>query len=190
MSISRKTFSNSAPKEIPASFLRTRKLAQMSMFTALAIVLHVLELSIPNPLPWLRLGLANIIILTILVLYGLWEGLTVNVFRIVLGGFITGTLFGPAFWLGISGGLVSTLAMWLAYVIAGRYMSPVGLSLVGSYTHTLTQLGVAYFLLIQHRGLFLLLPFFLTAALFSGFITGIAALVIIEHLRKLSLSYT
>jgi heptaprenyl diphosphate synthase len=168
------------------AYARIRKLVFLAMLTSVAVVLHLLELALPNPTPWLRLGLANIISLSVLAIYGLGEGLIVGGLRILLGSFISGNLFGPAFLLSLSGGLTSTLAMWLTLSVAGRYFSLIGVSLIGAYVHTLTQLGVAYGVLIQHLGIFLLLPIFLGMALITGFLNGLGALILTQHLSKLT----
>jgi heptaprenyl diphosphate synthase len=146
----------------------------------------MLELSLPNPTPWLRLGLANIIILSVLATYGLKEGLVVNILRIVLGSFISGNLLGPAFLLGISGGFSSILAMWLALSLAGRYFSLIGVSLIGAYMHTITQLGVAYLVLIKHSGIFSLLPIFLGVAFITGLLNGLGAIILTRQLAQLT----
>ncbi len=168
------------------AYARTRKLVFLAMLTSLAVVLHLVELSLPNPTPWLRLGLANIIVLSVLAIYGLKEGLAVGGLRIVLGSFISGNLFGPTFILSISGGLSSILAMWLALFFAGRYFSLIGISLIGAYVHTLTQLWVAYLVLIKHIGIFSLLPVFLGVALITGFLNGLGAQILTRHLSKLT----
>lgn len=181
---------NPAPVEgiYSPAYARTRKLVFLSMLTSLAVVLHLVERSIPNPTPWLRLGLANIIILSVLAIYGLKEGLVVGMLRIVLGSFISGNLFGPTFILSLSGGISSILAMWLTLIFFGRYFSLIGVSLIGAYVHTLTQLWVAYLVLIKHLGIFSLLPIFLVVALITGFLNGLGAQILTRHLSKLGVS--
>jgi heptaprenyl diphosphate synthase len=167
-------------------YARTRKLVFLAMLTSAAVVLHLVELGLPNPTPWLRLGLANIITLSVLASYGLGEGLMVGVLRIVLGSFIGGNLLAPTFLLSFCGGLSSILAMWFTITFAGRFFSLIGVSLIGAYTHTLTQLGVAYWVLIRHPGIFSLLPIFLGMALITGFLNGLGALILTRHLAKLT----
>ena len=164
---------------------RTRKLVFLSLLTTFAVVLHLLELSLPNPTPWLRLGLANIVVLCALALFGFKEGVAVNFLRIVLGGFLGGTLFGPGFILSFCGGMLSVLAMGLALGCWGRFLSLVGVSLIGAYVHVITQLLVAYYLLIQHRGLFYLLPLFLLVSLLTGVVNGLGAEILSRHLRQI-----
>ncbi len=175
----------SLTSDLPPSYTRTRKLVFLALLTTFAVAVHLLELSLPNPTPWLRLGLANIITLTVLVLFGFKEGVVVNFLRIMLGAFLSGSLFSPAFILSFCGGMLSVLAMGFALRLWGNYFSLIGISLIGAYSHILTQLGVAYYLLIQHRGLFYLLPLFLVVSLVTGFINGLGAEILKGHLEQL-----
>src|SRR4030065_1697776 len=87
----------------------------IALLAAYAIALHGIEALIPTPVPWLRLGFANIITLTTLFLYGLKAGMTVTLIRIFVTSFFTGTFLGPAFVLSLGGGVSSTLVMWVAH---------------------------------------------------------------------------
>jgi heptaprenyl diphosphate synthase len=80
---------------VSGTFERTRRLAFLALLTAFAVALHTVEAGLPNPTPWLRLGLANIITLLTLVIYGFRDGMTVCVLRIFIGSIITTGLFGP-----------------------------------------------------------------------------------------------
>ncbi|MEW6380341.1 MAG: Gx transporter family protein [bacterium] len=42
-------------------------------------------------MPWLRLGLANIIIMVVIVLYGVKDGLLVSFLRAIVGSILIGT---------------------------------------------------------------------------------------------------
>ena len=67
-----------------------------------------------------------------------------------------------------------------------RYFSSVfsliGVSILGAYTHSLTQMVFVFFLLIQHREIFYLLPIILFCALIAGFVNGLAATLLLQHL--------
>ena len=86
-----------------------RKLVFLSLMTALAMVLQILESILPNPAPWIRLGLANVVILVVLSMFGIKEGLMVTGLRVFLASTLLGTIFGPTFWLSLSGGIP---ALW------------------------------------------------------------------------------
>lgn len=161
-------------------------LVTLSLLSSLAIVLFVLESSLPNPFPWLRFGLANIIIMIGLALFGFKDGLFISLIRTTVGSIIIGSFLGPAFWLSLAGGLASVLIMGLAYKLFSSLFSLIGISILGAYTHSLTQLALVFLFLIQRREIFALLPFLLFCSLLTGFINGLAALYLLEYLKKMT----
>ena len=65
---------------------KTKKLAFMALLTAMALTIFVIEAQIPAPvpIPGVKLGLANIITLTAMVLIGRKEAGVVLFLRIVM----------------------------------------------------------------------------------------------------------
>ena len=66
---------------------KTKKLAFMALLTAMALTIFVLEAQIPAPvpIPGVKLGLANIITLTAMVLMGRKEAGIILAMRILMG---------------------------------------------------------------------------------------------------------
>ena len=62
---------------------------RIALLAAYAIGLHGLERMIPAPIPWLRFGLANIITLTALILYGFRVAMTITLIRVLIGSLFT-----------------------------------------------------------------------------------------------------
>lgn len=151
-----------------------RQLARLGLFTAAAIALFVFEQLIPRPLPWMKLGLANVAVLLALLTEGPAAALTVQLTKWLVGSLLTGSLGGPAFVIAGSAGLASWAAMALAWRYTGRLFSPLGLSLLGAAVHQTVQLGCAG-LYIHQLGLFALLPLSLLSALVSGAAIGLLA---------------
>jgi len=173
-----------------------KKIVYISFLIALASVLQIVESLFPHPLPWLRLGLANMITLTGLVIFGYAVAVQVAALRAILSSFLLGTFFTPGFFLSFSGALMSALVMGGIYSLGSmrkgnpspRYLSGfsiVGVSILGALTHNLTQLFVAYFFLVRHRGLFIILPFLILAAIVTGFITGHGANYLSREMVKI-----
>ena len=69
----------------------------LSLIVALGVVLHRLEILIPLPSPWIKLGLANVMTLVTLIFFGLRDAVTVTLLRIMLGSIIGGTFLSPIF---------------------------------------------------------------------------------------------
>jgi len=150
----------------------------------MALVLLLVEASLPRPLPWMRLGLSNAAVLAALLLFGAGPALGVSFAKLFMGGLLGGGLAGPAFVIGGTAGLASVTAMALLYRHVPRAFSPVGLSIAGALVHQLTQLAVAA-VFLGHSGLFVLLPMFLLSGVLSGLLTGLATYFALQRLAHL-----
>lgn len=153
----------------------TRKMVRLSLLVSLATVLSILEnqLPIPRPFPWLKLGLANVITLVALMMYGTRAAVTVACMRALLAG-----LFGAFFMLlfSLPAAAASSLSMGFLHRISGRRLSIIGLSVSGAVIHNLTQLLIAYFALnLSRSSIMALAPFLILAAVLAGVITGLLA---------------
>ncbi len=156
----------------------------MALFIALAVGLHTLEALLPNPLPWFRVGLANILALTALSIYGLKGMWVLSLSRIFIGSLLIGNLFGPGFLLSFCGGVGACLLMSAGALLLKRGIGLVGLSLLGATGHVCGQLLIASLVVVQHQSIWLLLPAFLFFALISGVINGLAADLLVDYLLK------
>ena len=151
-----------------------QKMVRLSLLVSLATVLSILENQFTIPLlPWLKLGLANIMTLIALTMYGAKAAITVACIRALLAG-IFGTL--PMLVFSFSAAISSSTAMGALYRISREKLSIVGLSVVGAIIHNITQLFVAYiFLRLSRYSLLALAPFMVLSAVGSGIITGFVA---------------
>lgn len=163
---------------------QARRQVFLALFVALAVSLHMMESLLPSPLPWLRLGLANIMTLTALYLYGGRAAWSVSLARVAIGALLLGRLFGPGFWLALAGAIVATSAMIAVYHLAGRWLSPIGVSAIGAAGHALGQILAARLLVIQHAAIWQLLPLFLFFTIFAGILTGWLAAGLLEQLKQ------
>ena len=150
-----------------------RKIAILSLIVGLGVVLHRLEILIPLPAPWIKLGLANVMTLVTLIFFGLREAVTVTLLRIMLGSVMSGTFLSPTFFLSLSGGVTSVFVMSWVYYQGKSPFSFVGVSVCAAYTHTLTTIVCVYFFWVQQEFILNLLPFFFTLTLIAGILTGI-----------------
>jgi len=140
--------------------------------------LFVLESLIPNPVPWFRLGLANIITLLAITWWGVREALIILVLRVVLGSLLAGRFLHPIFVLSLSGGVTATLVMGLCSRFRDKIFSMMGISICGALSKNLTQLIVAYLIYIRQISILHLLPLFLSGSLLAGVLIGYIAFLI------------
>ena len=166
-------------ERMPAGALRAR----IALYAAAGTLIFLLERLLPNPFPWIRLGLANVVTLMALIAEGFPAATAVVVLRLLLGGFFGGTLLGPQFLLAASGGLASLGVMGLGLRFGGRWWSPLGLSVLGACAHGAAQLAVVAAVFAGGAGILDFLPLFLGVAIVTGACTGWLADLLLARLE-------
>jgi heptaprenyl diphosphate synthase len=156
----------------------TKKLIHLALLVSVGLVLYIFEVHIPQPLPWARIGLANLVTLVALVLWGFREAVTVAMVRILLASLLTGTLMSPVFPFALAGGLTSLAVMGLAWRYLRPTLSVVGVSVLGSLGHNLAQLYLAYQLYIRRGEVLYLIPLLLVSTVVTGVFIGSAAALV------------
>ena len=108
----------------------TQKMVLFSMMLAAGIILSIVESFINViPVPGAKIGLANIIGLVILYLYGIKEAYIVNILRVVMVAILLGN-WGTTFPMGLLGSLFATTVMALLY--KANWFGMTAISVVGS----------------------------------------------------------
>jgi heptaprenyl diphosphate synthase len=163
--------------------MNNRKLIQLALLVSMAGVLHFIEtiLPLPLPIPGFKLGLANIITLFVIVVYGLREALIVSCLRTTLGTLMAGALFGLPFFLGLAGAVTACLIMHVVFRRLTPTFSLIGVSIFGAVGHNAAQLLVAM-LILKLPDLIFYFPYLVLFAVGTGAVTG---LIIAGVLRKL-----
>lgn len=159
-----------------------RRLITTALFTAAAASVYILESFIPKPLPFMKIGLANIIPLILIISHNYREALLVIIAKIILGGLITGALFSPNTLLSLGGGLSAFLVMTLLFLLPVNF-SIIGISIAGAVTHNLGQLMLVRLLLIKEIEIFYLTPLLIIMGMITGAITGYLAHLMINKLK-------
>ncbi len=148
---------------------------RIARYAAAAIALSVAEAAIPSPLPGVKPGLANIVVLMVLMRHGWRDAVWVSLLRVVAGSLVIGQFLAPGFFLALTGAIASLGALGIATHLPRRWFGPVSLSIVAAFAHIGGQILLARLWLIPHDGVFLLVPLFATAALLFGIINGMVA---------------
>ena len=156
----------------------SRKNVQIALMVAVSTVFYSIENYIPIPLPWMRLGLANVITLLALKWWGINETLIIVVLRVILGSLLSGKLFTPIFLLSLTGSLAAALAMFIIMRYLDKLFSLTGISILGAFVKNTTQVIVVYLIFVRQLNVLLFLPVFLLSSLVSGIIIGILAEII------------
>ena len=156
-----------------------QKFSRMAVFVALAMIFSYIEFLIPIPLPFpgVKLGLANLVILIPLYLWGFRAAMAVSLLRIALVGITFGSM--ATMMYSIAGGVLSLAVMALVKKI--RFFSPVGVSVAGGVFHNVGQLVVAV-LVVESTKLFFYLPVLLASGGLTGFVIGMLSVQVLQHL--------
>ena len=162
---------------------KTKKLAFMALLTAMALTIFVLEAQIPAPvpIPGVKLGLANIITLTAMVLMGRKEAGIVLALRILMGAMFAGS---PASLLySAAGGILAYIAMCLLVGVISQERLWLT-SAISAVCHNAGQL-LACVLIVKTPGVLVYAPALMASGIITGLFTGFAAMYLIKALRKM-----
>lgn len=161
-----------------------KKLTNMGLLVALALVISLIELQIPVPvpIPGAKLGLSNIIILASLYLYGFKAALTISLLKSFMLVLITGAV--TSFFYSAAGAILASIAMFLALKFHGRVFSFIGVSEIGAFAHNLGQIIVAS-IIMENIKMFYYFPLLVFVGTFSGLFVGLSSNFIISHMKKI-----
>ncbi len=150
-----------------------KRIALLGMLFALAMVLSVVEgfIPVPAPVPGVRLGLANIVVMFALLQLGWRDALGLTLLK---AGFVAITRGAVAGALSLAGGAFAFCVMALVLALARDKTTYLLLSVSGAVFHNVGQLLMASLIL----GTFLW-PYF-PILLLSGIVTGFATSVLLK----------
>lgn len=162
--------------------ISTKRLAELSLMTAIALIIFVIELQIPNlsPIAGVKLGLANIITVYGVYRYKRWEIALILLVRILLGGLFCGS---PSTILySLSGGVLCLLGMLLLRRIIPKNHLWI-CSVLGAVLHNIGQIAAAV-TLMRTTVVIAYMPFLLVSGCIAGAFTGICGQILINRLDK------
>jgi heptaprenyl diphosphate synthase len=154
--------------------VQTRSLVALA--AAICLFLASIEYVIPKPLPFLRIGLANLPLLLALDLFPVSQFFVLLGLKILGQSLIQGSLFSFVFLLSFGGSLASGLVMLAARRMLQRSTSLIGISILGALASNLVQLTLARYLAFG-RSAWMIAPPFLLVGLISSAVLGYLAQV-------------
>ena len=161
--------------------ISTKKIALCGVLTALAMIFSYIEsvIPVPIPVPGIKLGVANIAVITILYVLGVKEAIVINLLRIVL----TSLLFGNvnSFLFSISGAALSLTIMIIMKKL--DFFSCIGVSVCGGVMHNIGQIIAAVFIM-RSEAIVFYLPVLIVSGVFTGVVIGVVSGIVAKHVRK------
>jgi heptaprenyl diphosphate synthase len=140
-----------------------------ALLGAFCFFLSAVEYMIPKPLPFMRLGIANLPILLAADLLPLPWFLVLALVKVVGMSVISGSLFSYIALFSLSGTLVAALVMWTARKAGGRHISAIGVSVLGAVASNAVQILLARAVVFGDAARLIAPPF-----LAMGLVTGAA----------------
>ncbi len=160
--------------------MNIKRVSILGMLVALAMILSFVETLIPIVfLPGMKLGLANLVVIVVLYLYGVQAAVIVSFVRIFLVAATFGNMSTMLY--SIAGASLSLFSMILAKQ-AGAF-SMTGISILGGITHNFGQILFAAYV-SKTSGLFSYFPLLCIAGVVSGFFIGLLGAMVIQRTRK------
>lgn len=161
--------------------MRTKKVTYLGLFIALAFVFSYIEFLIPVNIgvPGAKLGLANLVIIVVLYLFGEKDAIVLSVIRIVLVGFTFANMASMLY--SLAGACLSFFAMVLAK--KSGFLSITGVSVLGGVFHNIGQIIVAI-LVLETASLMYYLPVLLIAGIASGVAIGLLGGMVTKRLKN------
>lgn len=154
---------------------------RIARLSAAAIALSLAEAAIPLPLPGVKPGLANIIVLVVLVRWGWRDAAWVSLLRVFAGSLLLGQFLAPGFFLSLAGALTSLITLAAAAHLPARLFGPVTLSILAAFAHLGGQLALVRLWLVPHESVLYLVPILALAATVTGLVNGLAAAWLLQR---------
>jgi heptaprenyl diphosphate synthase len=144
-----------------------------ALLGAFCMFLSTIEYMIPRPLPFMRIGIANLPLILALDIFPFRYFLILTGIKITGQALITGTLFSYVFLFSLTGTAASALSMYaLRRLFGEKLIGFTGLSIFGALLSNAAQLVLAR-LFVFGPGIRYAVPAFLAMGLVSGAALGI-----------------
>ena len=153
---------------------REHRLDLVAFMGALCLFFSTIEYLFPKPVPFFRLGLANIPIMISLELFSPSYVLLLILLKVLGQGLLNGTLGSYVFIFSAAGSFTSGLVMLASYRLGGRHISLIGVGVFGAVASNIVQIYLSV-TFIFGRSAWIIAPVFLGLGVASGFAVGVFA---------------
>lgn len=151
---------------------RLRRMTTLSLLFALAMIFSFVESRLPTfiPIPGVKLGLCNVVVIFTLLRLGAPSAIGVSLLRVLLSSILFGNM--AAFFYSFAGAALSLAVMIL--LKKTNLFSAVGISVAGGVMHNAGQLLMAW-IILGTAGVMYYLPVLVIAGTVAGALIGLAA---------------
>jgi len=169
----------------PGDLRNPRVRKTLAMLGAFCLFLSAVEYMIPKPLPFIRIGIANLPLILALDMFPFLTFLVLVGIKVLGQALITGTLFSYIFLFSLAGTVLSAVSMYgLRRLLGPARISFIGTSTAGAMMSNIAQLALAWFFIFRNNARYIAPPL-----LAMGLITGIALGIFCEMFTRRSRWY-
>ena len=142
----------------------------IALLGAFCLFLSTIEYMIPKPLPFMRIGIANLPLMLALDIFPFHSFLVLVGIKVLGQALITGTLFSYIFLFSLAGTFLSAISMYtIRRLLGSNRISFIGTGVIGAMFSNVTQLALAWVFIFGNSARYIAPPF-----LTAGLVTGIA----------------
>ena len=158
-----------------------KKTAFCGLMLALALIASYVEslIPVPIPVPGIKLGVANSVVLILLYYANTKTAWGISIARVVLSGFLFGSMSSILY--SLSGAVLSLLLMTL--IKKRNCFTMTGVSVAGGVSHNIGQMVMA-FLVLESMAVWYYLPVLLISGCITGSIIGILGKEIFKRMPR------
>lgn len=160
--------------------MNAKKVTQLALLSAVALIIFIVELRIPNlvPIPGVKMGLANIVTVYAVYRYRPVEVFLIVLVRIVLGSMFSGTAL--SFLYSLGGAVCCLCGMLLlkrVIPLSCLWLS----SPCGAVFHNIGQIVVAM-LVMRTSAVLVYLPTLMISGIVAGLFTGVCGQILVRRI--------
>jgi heptaprenyl diphosphate synthase len=158
---------------LPGRAGTTGKRRTLAILGAFCLFLSTIEYLIPKPVPFMRIGIANLPLMLALDILPLGDFLLLTLIKVVGQGLVTGTLFSYILLFSLAGTFVSALSMYaLRRALGPERVGMAGISVTGALLSNGAQLALARVFVFGPSVRYIVPPF-LAMGVITGTLLGI-----------------
>lgn len=163
--------------------MRTKRLAELGLLAAIALIMFVIEMRIPNPfpIPGIKLGLANIVTVYAVFRYCAYETAMIVAVRVILGAVFGGNP--SALLYSACGAVCCLLGMLLLRKILPEKQIWL-CSIIGAMFHNCGQIAAAV-AVMRTFSVAAYLPLLLVSGSLAGLFTGLTAQFLLKRIQPM-----
>ena len=168
--------------------MRNKKVQQVALsglLTSLMLVFGFIErqFPLPVPVPGIKLGLANSVLLYALYMLGIRQTIVLMLLKSLMSWLIYMNL--SAMLYSFAGGVLSLTAMILISRMKG--VSVIGVSALGAVFFNVGQILMAAWILGTPQLIVTYLPVLMVSGVLTGILTGVIAKLVMKHLHAMKM---